>query len=520
MVAGNPPPPNEGRNRLTTSVETIDTQAPDASWRRVFGDWAVVGSSTVVCHGLGVVTSLLLKMLLSPARMGVWQAVKVFISYGNYANLGISKGAIREFTVACGAGETASARRGLDLAFSVNTVSSLAYAAVLVAAGVWIGRTTSGPWAGAWALGLAVGGALAVLGRYVTFRVTILRARQEFGLTSRLAVLEAVLTLAIAGTAAWLWGLAGLYLGTLAVLTASLVFVQRHSATRLRWAWDGAEVRRLVVVGGPILLAGTVSSLFRSLDKLMILGYLSDREFQLGCYSVGLMVSSQLFGLGNMLAMVMGPRYGRKFGRSGNRREVARLAARATEFQAAAIGLPAALAVIAGPPLLAWLLPAYETGLAPLVWLVPGAVAMTLALPASQYLVAVDRQRRALAVVAVATALAAVGNHFVLSGGHGLVGLAGMTTAAYTLYFLLIVRTSLWIELDPAQRLRYAGMLLLALGPTLAVALALEILRPGVQADWTTWLGRSGLIVALWLAVIAIGWRWAGWRELLHGERL
>ena len=35
----------------------------------------------------------------------------------------------------------------------------------------------------------------------------------------------------------------------------------------------------------------------------------------------------------------------------------------------------------------------------PLRWLVPGAVFMTLALPGSQYLVAVDRQRRALAAV-------------------------------------------------------------------------------------------------------------------------
>ena len=56
---------------------------------------------------LGAVTSLLLRMLLSPAQMGIWQAVKLLLSYGNYANLGISKGAAREYTVALGHGDTA-----------------------------------------------------------------------------------------------------------------------------------------------------------------------------------------------------------------------------------------------------------------------------------------------------------------------------------------------------------------------------------------------------------------------------
>ena len=126
---------------------------------------------------------------------------------------------------------------------------------------------------------------------------------------------------------------------------------QRRAAVPLTWAWDTREIRRLIAIGSPMLLAGTVSTLFRSLDKLMILGYLSDREFQLGCYSVALMVTTQLYGLANMLSIVMGPRYGEAFGKSGSRSEVARLAARATELQSAAMSLPSALAIVAAPPI-------------------------------------------------------------------------------------------------------------------------------------------------------------------------
>ena len=493
--------------------------APVGGWRRLLGDWLVVGSATAVCHGLGAATSLLLRLLLSPAQMGIWQAVRLLLSYGNYANLGISKGAAREFNVALGSGDTSAARGGLNLAFTVNTLTSLLYAAVLIGTGVWIASASGGLPAASWALGLVSVGTLAVLARYVTFHVAILRAKQDFAATSRLSILEAVLTLAVCGPATWCWGLPGLYGGTLVVLLGSLVFVRRRAAATLRWAWDHAEIRRLIGIGAPILMAGAVASVFRSLDKLMILGYMSDREFQLGCYSLALMVTAQLFGLGNMLSTVSGPRYGEKYGRSGDRRAVAGLAARATELQAAAIALPAALAIVAAPPLLAWLLPDYQTGLAPLVWLVPGVIAMTLALPGSQYLIAVGRQRRALVAVSIATAIAALGNHLALRGGFGLIGVAAATAVGYAVYFLLVTALSLWIELDAAGRLRYIAGLTLALAPTVTLAVLLQRSGAPQQTDGKAVVARAAAVSIVWALTVAIGWRHGGWREEFQRNR-
>jgi len=493
--------------------------APASGWRRVFVDWLVVGGSTAVCHVLGAAASLLMRMALSPAQMGVWQALKLFLSYGNYANLGISKGAAREYNVALGRGDTAAARRGLDLAFTVNTATSLLYAAVLVGAGLWIGAAGRGDWSGAWALGLAAVGAMAVLSRYVTFHVTILRASQRFAVTARLALLEAVLTLCVGATAAWWFGLPGLYVATLVVLAASIVFVRRHAAVPLRPAFDAAEIRRLVAVGGPILLAGVVSSLFRSLDKWMILAWFDDREFQLGCYSLAVMVGTQLFGLGNMLATVTGPRYGEQFGRTGDRHAVARLAARASELQGAAIALPAAWAVLLAPPLLAWLLPDYAPGLAPIAWLVPGMVFFTLALPASQYLVAVGEERRALAAVLVATCLGGLGNLAALCAGLGLVGVAAATSFGYAAYFTIVVGTSIWRRLDRAARGRYAAMLALGVGPTLGLALwwSPVVGAGGAPAEpgWRLVVLRTAGVTLVWAACALVAWRRGGWRAAI-----
>lgn len=87
--------------------------APAGGWRRVAIDWLTVSGATAICHALGMVTSLLFKVLLDPAQMGIWQALKMLLSYGNYANLGISKGAIRDYTVALGRGMRKRLREAL-----------------------------------------------------------------------------------------------------------------------------------------------------------------------------------------------------------------------------------------------------------------------------------------------------------------------------------------------------------------------------------------------------------------------
>ena len=506
---------------MAARLQTLDSTtlhrstAPVGGWRRVAMDWLTVSGATAVCHALGMVTSLLLKVLLDPAQMGVWQALKMLLSYGNYANLGISKGAIRDYTVALGKGDTQDAERGLNLAFTINTVSSLIYAVLLLGAAVWIGFYSDGATPGPWAIGLAVIGGLAVLSRYVTFQVTILRANKAFDLTARLSVLEAILTLVVCGLATWVWGVYGLFFGTLVVLLGAFLYIQRYCIVDLRWAFDAAQIGRLISVGGPILLAGTMVTLFRSLDKLMILGYMGDREFQLGCYSVAIMVSSQIYGLGNMLSIVMNPRYGEKYGQTGDRAEVARLAAASSELHAAAMALPAALAVVLAVPLLAHLLPDYQTGLPALVWLVPGSVALVLSLPAVQYLVAVGRQNRALFAIVPAIALAALGNHLALRSGLGLTGVAAATAFAYVAYMILVVAISFWTELGRPERRRFLFLTTLVLLPTLTAAVLLERAYPGEHAHLLTVFGKVVLVTGVWVATCGTSWFSGAWDHVL-----
>lgn len=498
---------------------SLPAPAPPRAWQRLLEDTLLVGGATAVGHVLGAATALVLRAALDPASMGIWQGLKVLLGYANYTNLGVSKAAARELTIGLGRGDALPAERSLNLAYTVNTVSSGLYAVALAAAIVWQswptiarGEGLSTLLADGWTLGLLVVAALAMLQRHATFQITLLRCRQDFRSATLLTVQEAVLTLAVAGAGAWLAGLRGLYGGTIVVLLASLWFLRRRQPAVFRWAWNAREIGRLIAFGSPLLAASVAASLFASLDKLMILGYLSDGAMQLGCYSVALMVAAQLAGFGNMLSIAGGPRYGHTFGRTGSRRETARMAARISEVQAAVLALLGGIALVVAPPLLSWLLPEYRPGLPALAWLLPGAILASLALPASQYAATVDGGRRVLAALAVGICAAAAGNHLALGRGAGIVGVAMATAAANGLYFLVLVRITIWKELPPRDRLRYVAMIALALLPTMGLAWALHA-ASGAEARGGIVAAQSAAVLAIWSLTVAVGWRYGGWND-------
>ena len=501
-----------------TAQRSAATPLSDAAGMgRLWSDTLLVGVSTAVCHMLGAAVSLLLRIALEPASMGIWQGLKVLLGYANYTNLGVSKAAAREFTIGLGRGDALPGERSLNLAFTVNTLSSGLYAALLVAAAVWriwpamAAGTPASAWlADGWTLGLLVVAALAMLQRHVTFQITLLRCRQDFRSATRLSLQEALLTLLVAGGGAWLAGLPGLFGGTVVVLLASLWFLRRRQPVTFRWDWHTREIGRLIAFGGPLLAASVAASLFASLDKLMILGYLPDGAAQLGCYSVALMVVAQLAGFGNMLTVASGPRFGYTFGRTGSRRETARLATRICEMQAAVLALLAGLLLVVAPPVLAWLLPEYRSGLPALNWLVPGTVFASLALPASQYAAAVEGGRRVLTALVLAIAAAAAGVHLALVSDAGITGVAIATAAANGLYLALLVGATIWRELTGRERARFAFALCLTLLPTIGVACALPLVVD-LAASWRSVAAQAAAVSLVWCLTMLLGWRCGCW---------
>lgn len=489
------------------SQSTPTAHAPTGLGR----DLAWVGGSTAITHALGVVTSLLLRAALEPAMMGIWQTLRLFLGYGNYLSLGASKAAARKLSVARGRGTSATIESELNVAHTLNSLTSLGYAAVLLAVGGAEWLCGSGPWRVTWAALWCLLALWVLLHRALTFRISLLRAERRFDLVSQQAIVESALTLVLCGSAAWFWGLSGLACATLVVVAVSLVWLRGQSRP-LGWAWDRSTARSLVASGAPILACGAVTTLFRSVDRLMLLAWCDDREFLSGCYSIALLVTGQLYGLGNMTATVLAPRLAETFGRTNCSRSVTRWALAHGQQPSASLVILASLSLVAAPAVLGTLLPAYGPGLMAMRWGVVGAVAAALALVPFQALIACGRERAALAGLMFGTLAALLLGGAALLCDKGLAGLAAAMSLAQLVYW-----GASWCQLTHHSGVSFTRVLgdqLARFAPPLLVAMVVETVWPtSVLRDW-----RDVQLVLAKLAVVGcVGW--LVWRAARNSPR-
>jgi O-antigen/teichoic acid export membrane protein len=314
-----------------------------------------------------------------------------------------------------------------------------------------------------------------------------------------------------------LFGLSGMYVATAITLSASLTFLTSVGGGRFRWHWDSDELRHLATIGTPILLIAIGTTATRSLDRWMILGFSDDRELELGLYSVALLMTTQIAGLANVFAIVMGPRYGELLGNCGDRSAVARLAARITEIKASAMALSGLVALTLGPSMLVLMLPGYEAGLAAMIVRVPGAVARALAVPANQLMITVDQQRRALLALGPPTIIGVTLAWVSYQRGWGLIGIAWAMTLSDLAYLLVLSVMAFRTLLSFRQRARYVLALLAGTLPLLGIAAFRSHAQLGTESVY-----HGGLLlviaVSIWLCVATLGWYLGGWSQLWRKE--
>jgi O-antigen/teichoic acid export membrane protein len=273
---------------------------------------------------------------------------------------------------------------------------------------------------------VAVAG-LAVLKRYESFLIAVLRAHQEFELTTKLDIFESLVSIVAVGLGLWLAGFWGLLAGVGVIIASKIAFLHARHPLRFAWAWDGSTAARLMKVGLPILANTAAFGAVVSLDRVLILWRVAEPDRALGLYTIAIMGTSWSLDLAGRIVTVVYTYFQTTLGRTRDNAEVARQALRATEAQAPLLASGCAVAYLVGPVFLGVLMPRFVDGLPALRPLLPGTLLLGLAWPARQMLITIGRPYTlALATVlglVVATVTGAIG-----ADRAGIVGVAwGMT---------------------------------------------------------------------------------------------
>ena len=491
------------------------TQPPAArlEGRRAVRDGLIVTLGGQVERALGTVTALMLRWWLDPAQLGVYTGLRLYLDNTNRSSLGVGLGAVQEIPILRAAGREAEARRVADVAHTANTLTCLAYALGLLS-WAWIKAplVAGDPRAAEWTWGLVAVAGLALLKRYESFLIAVLRACQEFELTTRLDVFEALVSIVAVGLGLRLAGFWGLLAAVGVIVGSKIAFLHASHPFRFRRAWDPAATARLMRVGLPILANTAAFGAVMSLDRVLILWRVPDGDRAAGLYTIAIMGTSWSLDLSGRIVAVLYTYFQSTLGRTRDPAEVARQALRAAEGQAPLLAAGSAVAYLVGPAFLGALMPRYAEGLPALRPLLPGTLLLGLAWPARQMLIAVGRPYTLASATLVGLGVTALAGSIGADQG-GIVGVAWGTTIGYaavawlTGLFACVPRLG-W----PAWWAHQAWLARTLVGFAAGTAFAAHVPLPGL-GRWPEFAARC-LILAAWLLPTLWAWgrrhEWGG----------
>jgi O-antigen/teichoic acid export membrane protein len=396
--------------------------------RRVFQDVRAYLGQTLLAQVALLGGGIVVARLLGPTDYGLWSALQLLTIYGAYASLGFLNALNREVPIHRGRGEEAKVARMRDASLGGTVGLSVLLGGGIFAYALWH-RERLDP---NLLMGIAFMAGIVALQQISGFFDVLFRSANDFATVGRLRLYRTLAEMTLAVVFVSALSFLGRLLAALATWVFLIGYAIRRNSFRLRPRWDPGEVGRLIRLGLPLMAVEVLYGTLTSLDRVMIAHHL-DRT-ALGYYSVGLMVVSFLFVVPRVVWEVLYPRFGERFGETGQAAALERLVLVPLFGMAGVMALLVGVVVIILPVGLAVVLPGYMEGLDAARVLVWGAFFLALVAGPGNFVLTVTRRQTWLILVyGAGVGFAAAFSWIALSLGYGILGVALGTTLAYAL---------------------------------------------------------------------------------------
>ena len=379
---------------------------------------------------IGIFVSIGTKAILGTVGAGYWALLKMFSSYAEMSDLGAREAMLRELPQALGAGETARGTKIQNCAFSFSSVMSALSGLAIIAIAFFIVKDP------ALRRGLLVISMVAVATQTYNFMLSFLRTFKKIAALSGVITVNILLVAAFSLAAAWWKGVVGLALGILAATSISAWNAYRVSGIKISIDWDWREILRLISIGIPMVVAGSMLVLFLSVDSMMIGKMIGVQA--LGLYTIALMAVQQVGTLGRFSQIVLYPYIQELYGHDRSLDATRQIFVRTTT--ALMYFLPVIIGAISFliPVIVHYFIPKFSGGLPSMKILVLGYFFIAISELAPTLLFTIDKQRTLIPVFAALLLAGAGLNYVFIRAGAGIEGVAVATSIAYFFYFIAV----------------------------------------------------------------------------------
>jgi len=360
--------------------------------------------------------------------------------------LGILSAAERELPYYFGKNDHARSEKIKNNAFAFTFILSflIFFGIVAYAFGVRHRVSTS------YFYGLLTVAILAFGGQYGLFYTVLLRANKNFSILSQAKVLFALIWLVLTLSLVIPFNIYGIYLVAIGVMIVDISFCYYKTRYSFDFELDIRELKRLFVIGAPLILLSVGIISIRNIDKIFIANMLGSE--QLGYYSIAIMASDYIFTIPATLSIVMFPRFQESYALKDNIVDIQNFVNTPTQILSYSVAIIIGFAFLILPPVIMVILPQYIEGIMSVKILLLGTFFISLTHPSSQFLITLNKQIYIIPLVFFAVAIAGLLDYLFIKWGYGINGVALATGIANFLYYLLILGYAM---------LHYAGIKLI-----------------------------------------------------------
>lgn len=388
--------------------------------------------------GIGFVKGIYVAKYLGPELMGSYGLIVLVLEYLRFSNLGTVSAMNLELSVNKGAsGKEAYVKKVEDTTFTYM----LCIAALCAFAAIVVHRYFGADVAQDVLPYLYAVAFIAIAGQAKIFMIIKARLEERYNLINLIEFVSNVILLAVILFAIKRYMLDAV-VGAMVVSSAAIIVLFVVTGSRgLSLRIDGKLVGRLILLGAPLLVYNLFEKVFTTVDRLVILHYLTRTD--LGYYTLSTTIMRSTMVILSSFTFLYYPKFLKKFNVKNDTAsdrtgllDTFKRHSRLLESLVVGVGL---LGLVLITPFIAIILPQYGESVFLYKMLVLGIIFHYIAYFAGTYLISNKHQYWLIAILACVGVVAAGLNIAAIISGYGLPGIAAATCISMALYSVLKV---------------------------------------------------------------------------------
>lgn len=298
-------------------------------------DFILVTLSTVACSAMSFVFSVYNKRIVATYPLGIYSTCLLAQTYMNYAQFGVLNAYNRDYPQALGRKDYAEANR---LKNTAMTFMLIVYAIVFVVFELWVaiyygGKIGNDVDSTYYAFGYMLCPIMILLKSFDDMSNATVRMNGHYNKSAVIGFVRTILALIIGVIAINVAGYYGLYAMTLSSAALGIIMFRSEAFKGARLTFDWQFMKVMIIGGLPLLINSLIWTIVQSVDKFVILGFLSTED--LGVYSVPLMGFTTMVLVPQTISQVFYIKISHLYGANHNETELLEKAAyfsRVTSF--------------------------------------------------------------------------------------------------------------------------------------------------------------------------------------------